>query len=643
MNNKWILIIFNIFLVASIVFSSGFEYKTLESSSALCPRESGLYKDLIKNTDAVSKQYAVSLSGSASSFSTVFPNNFILAPGESKEIYSYATPKTETQPGNYDLKINFASGSDVNLISHIVVVKDCYGLIFAVDSSKVSVCPNEISRFELTLKNNGEYSETYNLEVAGPLSDRVSLSDKQVILNKGEIKKIIAFVNTPADSGEFGFSVNVDTASKRAKASLPLFVDVKPCFDFGFSVRSEKTSYEVCDRTVTQVQFKIENKGTTRNEFDLEVEGPVWARLSRNSLGLLPNEVRFVDMYIAPDFGVSGDYKIKINLVPKKGNLRASSNLDVKVNKCSGVDLQVNSKNIKACKGVANDFEVKVVNTGELEKTFQAALDGPEWITFNSVPQFNLKSGAERTLIIRAQPKEDLSEENYKLKIGVKAGDESSVIAHDEEELNLEVVGINECYKPSLSSEYTNAVIYYDSNVPIPVTITNNGNRRADYSLFLTGNAANFVRLSPSTLKLDAGKSDTVLLYVAPDVNTELGKYNAILTLNLLNGPMLESKEFNFEITGTKEKSLTLNLENNTTAESPVAKAKNYFFKAKEFAINNKMPVIAGALILLLVILILVFGWYKPVFEFFDDEEIEEFKEKSSKKSKKLDENNEEE
>ena len=180
---KIILIIFNILLILSTVFAHGFAFTASQTSSPLCPRESGLFKDIIKNTDTTSKQFSVSLSGGAAQFSTVFPNSFILAAGEEKEIYSYVTPRTETQPGTYELSINFASGSDTHSINHPVIVKDCYGVGLTTDQTTATVCPSEISRFELTVRNNGEYSETYSLSAEGQIMDRISLSDNQVILN----------------------------------------------------------------------------------------------------------------------------------------------------------------------------------------------------------------------------------------------------------------------------------------------------------------------------------------------------------------------------------------------------------------------------------------------------------------------------
>lgn len=633
MKGKTIFLLFiNFLLITSLVFSHGFSYQTLEvSNNSLCPRESGLFKDKVKNTDTTARAYSASLSGSAAAWSTIFPTSFILAAGEEKEVFTYTTPRTDTQAGSYELKVNFASGSDVHSIMHIVVVKSCYGVDLRADKELVSVCPGEIAKYEISVSNNGEYAETYNLAAEGQIKDRINLGDKKLILNKGEAKKVIVFVNTPGNAGDYGFSVTADAVSGKSKNSLSLNLNVKGCFDFKFGVQSEKTSYEVCDRTATTVQFRIENQGTTWNEYELMVDGPSWVRLSRNALGLMPNEVRIVELYITPDFGIEGDFPIRLELVPKKGNLKASSSVDVKVKKCSGVDLELKGTEFKACKGVATDFDVTVKNTGELEKVFQAGLDAPAWVSFNTVPQFSLKAGDEKNLVIRALPTGDVEEEDYKVKVGVKAGDASSVIANDQEEFQLEVVDIANCYKPGLDTEYTDAVIYYDSSVPIPVTITNTGNRKADYSLFLTGNSVNFVRLNPASTSLDPGKSETVYLYVAPDVNVQVGEYNAILTVNLQGGQLLASKEFKFEITSDRSRATNIADTSNATSSRDNG-LDDQDGRFKEFVFANKVPLIVGIIIVLLIALSFVLGWHKSFIEFFEEDYEEEPVEKKKKK-----------
>ncbi len=629
------LLFIYILLIVTLISAQSLQYQTIQASDSLCPRESGLFKDKVRNTETVAKQYTASLSGSASSFSTVLPTSFILTPGEEKEIFTYITPRTDTQAGTYDIKISFVSGKDTSLISHTVAIKNCYGVALTPKPETANVCPSEIAKYEVNIANNGEYAETFYLSLDGQIKDRVGLSDKQVILNKGESKSIILFVNSPTDSGSFGFSLVANSASGKSRVSLPLTLSINPCFDFSFVVQSDKTSYEVCDRTATVVQLRTENKGTSFNEFDLQLDAPQWVRLSRNSLGLMPNEVRVTELYIAPEYGVEGNFEIKLTLVPKKGNQKATSQIDVKVKKCTNVKLEAQDKEVSACKGINNDFEVLVTNTGELEKTFQAGIDAPEWVAFNTVPQFNLKAGEEKKLVVRALPPEEVSEEDYKVKVGVKAADASGVVARDEAELNIEVVSIQNCYKPLVSTDYTDGVIYYDSSVPIPITITNTGSRRADYSLFLTGNSANFVKLNPSTLNLDPGKSETVYLYVAPDVNVKVGQYNAILTINLQGSQLLTSKEFKFEITDVKEK---VTVQENTTSldeDTNVTISSNKFLeKSEEFIKTNKAQVIVVVVLVLFVILSFILGWHKSFIEFFeeDEEEESEKKEKATKK-----------
>lgn len=643
-------ILFTIFvlllLIIQLASAASFSYVTTESPGALCPRQSGLFKLNVKNTDSVPRQYTLNLGGNAASWSTVVPTSVILASQETKEVYVYATPTTTVQPGNYNLDVNIASGTESEKSSYSVNVKNCYGVNLNIINSKVSVCPGDIGKYEVDIVNQGEYTETYNLGLEGQLKDMASLSDKSVTLSKGGSKKLFIFVNSPTDlPGEYGLTLTADAESGRSRNSLPLFLNVNSCYDFGFSIIGE-SSYNICERTITTVQLKLENKGTTLNEYTLDIEGPVWAKINRRELSLFQNEVRYIDLVIAPDYGIEGDFDIKISLTPKRGTLKASNALNVKVRKCNAVDASAVQKEVKACKGINNDFQLNIKNNGENTKVYRAELDAPSWVTLNSAAQFDLQSGSEKTLFIRALPTEDIDENVYNVKVKVAAADDSGVTANDQEELNIEVVNTEDCYKPLVTTLYDDAVIYYDSSVAIPITIKNNGLRRADYNLFLSGNALDFVKLNPDKISLDPSASETVYLYAAPSVDLKLGDYNAFVTLNLKDGPVLYNKEFKLEVTDVKDRATNIpppavDAENTNILNS----LKNDFFKyfgsgseAGIFFVQNKIQVVVGAVILLLIILLFVLGWHKPIIEFFEEDledEVSKKKNTTKKDSKR--------
>ena len=111
-----------LFLILSIVNAVQITPQGL--SDSLCPRETGQFTHLIKNDNTVVKDYTINLKGSASSWATVVPSGFILAPGEQRSVFTYITPSQSSEPGNYNLQIEASAPDDTKSISHNVVVKN---------------------------------------------------------------------------------------------------------------------------------------------------------------------------------------------------------------------------------------------------------------------------------------------------------------------------------------------------------------------------------------------------------------------------------------------------------------------------------------------------------------------------------------
>jgi len=623
LNNKTITIIFALLLLINIASAATFTITALEKPNALCPRESGLSRYIIKNTDTSARQYNVNLQGSAASWSTVVPVNFILNSFEEKDIYVYSTPASSVPAGSYNLELNAISGDEVQKLSNLVTVKNCFAVGLSPVQNKISLCPGDIAKYEVNIVNNGEYTETYQLSLEGPLKDRASLSDKTVILNKGESKLLTIYVNSPTDlADEYGLTLVAESSLGKIRNSVQLTLDVIPCYDFRFTSNGE-SNYSVCERTITTNQLKLENKGTTVNEYTLNLEGPMWARLNRQDIILYENEARYIDLVMAPDYGVEGDFDIKVSAVPKRGTLKSTVNLYMRVRKCNSVDLSIEQKEVQACKNSNNDFKVNVKNNGELKKVYRAELlNAPNWVTLNSVAQFELEPGKDKDLLIRAIPTDYIEKNKYSVKVKVTAADNSGVSAQDEEDLNIQVVDTENCYEPVLTTSYDDVIIYYDSSVAIPLSVKNNGLKRADYNLLLSGDATEFVRLNPNKLSLDPGQVETVYLYAAPGVNSEIGKYNSYVTLNLNDGPTLATKEFSFEVTSIKERATDVPPPSVDAENVDNVGLSNYFGTddTKAFLSENKVPIIVGIVALLFLILVFVLGWHKSILNFFEED-----------------------
>ena len=238
---------------------------------------------------------------------------------------------------------------------------------------------------------------------------------------------------------------------------------------------------------------------------------------------------------------------------------------------------------------------------------------------------------------------EDVKPGVYDVKLDVKSTDDSGIAASDS--IKVEVVAVDDCYKPKLRPLYDNVVVYHDSSVALPVNIENAGVRKATYNLFLSGSSSVFSRLNPDEISVEPGKTETAYLYIAPKTNVKLGKYDARIRLSLKNGPALDSKDIEIEITDVMSRATKINLGTSgedVNASSFSVQESGSFFSglrnwlgrdqveepAKEVAdtgaerfVNQYRYHILGAIILLvLVILFFSFGMHSRVVEFFEEE-----------------------
>lgn len=619
------LIVLSVLLFSSV---NGAEIRPGTIAEQLCPRDTGLFTDIIKNTDSQPQNFNFNLQGGAKVWSTVVPSGVILGPGEQKVIYTYVTPGKNAVPGTYTLDLVSSGSGEVKSLSHPVTIKSCYGAQLVTPDAQKSVCPLELSKFEFELKNSGQYRETFDLSVEGILKDKVSLSDTAITLDKSGTKKIVAFVTGPEDAGEFGFSIVAKAKSSNIVESFNAKLQVNPCFDF--LVEVEKSAYDFCEHTVQQVPIKITNRGTATNDFDLGLEGPEWAKLDNRFLELKPGESRIINLAMAPDFGVQGDFTISLDVVPEKGRLKAVHDFNVNVRKCNAVGVNIIEDKSRVCNGISGSFETIIKNIGEIENEFRLGMQAPGWVTLGQAsPVFKLKSQEEKHLFIRMDPGLDVAPGTHKVRVGVSTTDESSVTAFSEDTIDVEVVGVEGCFKPSIEVDRDNVIVFFDATSTLPFAIKNNGITTAEYNVVVSGTASNFVQLNPSILRVEPGRSEIVYMYIAPSSQVALGDYEAVVSVRLKDSDFLVSQRIGIGITDNPEKVTVVEQvveknvanENKTIEVSTDDRSLAEIINGMNDRDKSKLKLVVGLIAILIVLILLIkFGVFRKMTNFFYDE-----------------------
>lgn len=552
MSDKKILYAILIMLIMPIVFgANSFTFYSGAGVDDVCPRSTGLFNDVVKNTGDEPIELTVSSSGTASVFSTTVPTGFILMPGQIKNIYTYITPMSSVDVGSYSFVLNANGNGLANSVTHNFNVKDCYAYVFKSIDSVKNVCPCGEEKYAFEIKNNGEYTESYALSVEGNYKDNIVLSQNTLTLNQGESKTIYAYVKAGCnDQGDFEFTVKVNPNTGRLIAASTVKLTVDACYNF--DINTEKDLVNMCEHTQETLKIDVTNDGTSANVYNLDVEGPVWANLENNKLEIAAGQTKSVNLELVPDYGIEGNFEVKFNAVPTKGELKAQNTFNINVKKCYDVSVELEKDADKICNALENEYNVLVRNVGEKESEYFVSLDGPDWAKLDKT-SVSLAAGEETNLKLTVSPPYDNSGASSTIEVKVSAKDSDKISSSDS--IKIDTVSQKECYNALLGIKDKSLSVYFDSSATVPIVVENKGANVASYSLSVSGTAANFVYLNPSVVEIQPGESEVVYLYVAPSSKVQNGDYSAVMSVRLEDSTILSSETINIKVTDNPEDS----------------------------------------------------------------------------------------
>ncbi len=538
MGSKKIITSIIILLILPIVLAQTFTLYESSQPGPLCPGSTGIYTDTIENTGTGPLSLSISTSGSASSFSTSVPLSMTLIPGQTKNIYTYVTPRSTTTPGIYSLRVMADANGETRELTHDILIKDCYEFTLEALDIQKNTCPCESGKFEFLLTNNGDYTESYSLEVEGEYASNIVLSTDEITLSPGDADYIFAYVTTPCnDVGQKDFTLKATSLNSASTQAATSTLVIDPCYDF--SITTERDLVNTCEHTQETIDVTISNSGSTANEYSLNIDGPLWANLERNTLIINPNSQATTTLVLNPDYGVEGSFELDMSVQPDKGEVVAHHYFDVNIRKCHGVTLNIEKAEDKMCNSLQNTYAVSVINTGDYPKEYYFAIDGPQWATLDKNTA-TLGIGEEEQLTLTVNPTFDTPEAAYSIKVQAIAKDSSQVASTDK--IDITTVSKDECYKAVLGIDQKKIDVYYDSTATLPIVIENKGAYTTSYDLGLSGTASNFVYLNPATVEVNPGQSEIVYLYIAPSGQIKNGDYSVTVSARLSDSSVMATE-----------------------------------------------------------------------------------------------------
>ena len=547
-SNKKILFLAIVLLIVPFVNAYDFNLYAYSSPEDLCPGSTELFTDVITNTGENVLAITLSASGTASSFATSVPQGVTLFPGQSKTIFTYVSPRSNTNIGTYTFNLRANSNGDSTELAHNVIVKDCYEYVIEALNSQKHICPCETDKFEFRITNNGQFTESYNLDLEGEYASSVVLSTNQVTLNAGESEILFAYVSSSCnDLGEYDFSLKASPINSNNIQTTTSTMIVDPCYDF--DIETNKDLVNMCEHTQESVSITIKNTGSTANKFNLDLNGPAWANLEKNTLQVAPNSQDTLNLVLNPDYNVEGSFELDFSAEPERGEVIAYNSFNVNVKKCHGVSVDIEKSLDKICNSLENTYAVIIRNTGEYSKDYYFNVDGPDWATLDKTSA-TLGVGQEEQLTLTINPPYNSPSADYYITIKATAKDSDKIVSSDN--IEVKTVSKDECYQATLGIDETNVEVYYDSSATVPIVLENKGTYATTYDLSVSGTASNFVYLNPSSVTIDAGKSELVYLYVAPSGQIANGDYSVTVSARLGDSSVLASEKVNIVVSESR-------------------------------------------------------------------------------------------
>jgi len=519
LNNKIIItVVFALLLVLSLV--NAFELTSQGIERATCQGNTILFTANLFG----SGNFNVNLDGSASSWSIAVPQSFTLD-NNARTIYIYATPNSNVNQGTYSLNLIVSNNQEAKTIPFTINVDNCHDIELIGEASK-SICSQDITQFNYQITNLADYQETLQIDLNGP--NFLSASQSIITLNPQESKNIQVYVNENNEEGIYDFTLSA--SNQHLISEITSNLEINSCYEF--TVTSETDLVEMCESSQQSIPLVIKNTGIKNMDYYLSLESPEWANLDSNLFTLQPNQEKVINVIISPPYSTKGNFNLKLNIN------EFQKELNVQVNQCHGVFVDIIEKSVSLCNNIQTPVYLK--NTGLSEKEFNLQTS-EDWARLNNY-NVKLQPNEEINVNLIIDP-QNLEMKSYDVYVKAVALDFSALSSEDK--INVNILSNLQCHDTSISAKDMN--VNQDSSATLPITITNNGNEKLIYQISLTGTAASFSQLNPSILEINPRSSETIYLYAAPSVEVNSGNYLANIDVSY-NNNLLASTSINIKV-----------------------------------------------------------------------------------------------
>ena len=519
MIKKLLLMISVLALIVSPVFA--FSLTSTDLSVSTCPSNTGLFVAQIMNTESTSSSYTLALTGSASGWASVAPSGLSLGPGQAQDVYIYVTPSTNAPSGTYSLRLTVTSGFSTRTLDFEYEVESCHDIALTAQTNELAVCSGSPAAYSLNLRNDGQWSDTYDLAVSGEARTWSSLSHNSISLDSGDSQQLAVTITPPrSEVGVYSLALAATSRNSGNVVAQSLAVISNSCYDYDMSASENYVSF--CDNSEAKIPVTITNTGSENNIYSLDLDGTDWSVLDRDSVSVSAGSSATFNLVLTPGFNDVGTSTFRISSEAAQGDSTDSSIINANVLTCRDTSLDIESSSVELCPGSTETIDISLTNAGRFDENYALTVDGPSWaeLSDNSII---LASSESADLQLSLSPGTTASGSSRTVEVTARSQNVGNTQASDS--TSVRVLSNSECYNLDVDSEYDEVVIAYGEGALIPVVVRNTGSQSAVFDFSVSGDGANMAQINPGSVEIDGNSAEEIYVYVSVPRDTAKESY----------------------------------------------------------------------------------------------------------------------
>ncbi len=238
----------------------------------------------------------------------------------------------------------------------------------SAQKQELDACSCGLTATTYTIRNTGSVTSTYEMFKSGSAAPYSTFSESFFVLEPGQAKEIINYINLPCDvEGKLKEEINVTTTFGLSKV-FEQVINTGRCANF--EITPTESSQVSCPCSPVQYQVYVKNLGSYDEIFRVNVtEFSEFASVSENNFLLRPNQNKTLTVFFNLPCEIFGKQELAVDITTEKSRYLAHVPLELNIRECYDYAIQGDSS-FRVCEGESASSPITITNNADFSNEF---------------------------------------------------------------------------------------------------------------------------------------------------------------------------------------------------------------------------------------------------------------------------------